>query len=95
MVIDLDPGTSQLTNDVLFGGSPARVLRLSPAGVTALAELRAGPVASPAAAVLARKLTDTGLAHPRPAPAPGPASAPVRRPPQGPDRPRTADPAWM
>jgi len=68
-VIDLDPATSQLTDDVLFGGSPARVLRLSPAGVTALAELRAGPVASPAAAVLARKLTDTGMAHPRPGPA--------------------------
>jgi mycofactocin system glycosyltransferase len=66
--IDLDPGASQLTDDVLFGGSPARVLRLSPAGVTALAELRQGPVASPAAAVLARKLTDTGLAHPRLAP---------------------------
>jgi mycofactocin system glycosyltransferase len=80
MVIDLDPGTSQLTNDVLFGGSPARVLRLSPVGVTALAELQAGPVASPAAAVLARKLTDTGLAHPRPAPAPGPAPAPASGP---------------
>jgi len=76
LAIDLDPGTAQLTNDVLFGGSPARVLRLSRAGVTALAELRAGPVASPAAAVLARKLTDTGLAHPRPAVAPGPAPAP-------------------
>ncbi len=72
LAVDLDPGTSQLTSDVLFGGSPARVLRLSPAGVTALAELRAGPVASPAAAVLARKLTDTGLAHPRPGPAAGP-----------------------
>ncbi len=72
LAVDLDPGTSQLTGDVLFGGSPARVLRLSPAGVTALAELRAGPVASPAGAVLARKLTDTGLAHPRPGPAAGP-----------------------
>jgi mycofactocin glycosyltransferase len=75
LTIELDPGTAQLTNDVLFGGSPARVLRLSRAGVTALAELRAGPVASPAAAVLARKLTDTGLAHPRLAPPPGPAPA--------------------
>jgi GT2 family glycosyltransferase len=65
-VIELEPGTQQLADDVLFGGSPARVLRLSAAGVQALAELRAGPVASAAGAVLARRLTDTGLAHPRP-----------------------------
>jgi mycofactocin glycosyltransferase len=65
LAVELDPGVSQLTGDVLFGGSPARVLRLSPAGVAALAELRQGPVASAAAAVLARRLTDTGLAHPR------------------------------
>ena len=35
-------------------------------GRAALAELRAGPVRSDAAGRLARKLTDTGLAHPRP-----------------------------
>ena len=68
--IDLDADTKQLAGDLLFGGSPARILRLSPDGVAALAELRAGPVASPAAATLARRLTDTGLAHPRPALAP-------------------------
>ena len=69
LAVDLDPGTSQLTSDVLFGGSPARVLRLArPADRPGRAA--AGPVASPAAAVLARKLTDTGLAHPRPGPAP-------------------------
>ncbi len=62
----LDPGTRQLDADTLFGGAPARVLRLSPAGRAALAELRAGPVRSAAAGRLARKLTDTGLAHPRP-----------------------------
>jgi mycofactocin glycosyltransferase len=62
----IDPGTKQLAEDILFGGSPARVLRLSGAGRTALAELRAGPVRSGAAGRLARKLTDTGLAHPRP-----------------------------
>jgi len=67
--IDLDADTKQLTDDVLFGGSPARVLRLNAAGVRALAELRAGPVSSRAAATLARRLTDAGLAHPRPAPA--------------------------
>ncbi len=62
----IDPGTRQLDEDTLFGGSPARVLRLSRTGRAALAELRAGPVRSNAAGRLARKLTDTGLAHPRP-----------------------------
>jgi mycofactocin glycosyltransferase len=64
--VAIDPGTRQLDEDVLFGGSPARVLRLSTAGRAALAELRAGPVRGAAAARLARKLTDAGLAHPRP-----------------------------
>jgi mycofactocin system glycosyltransferase len=71
--IDLDPDTRQMTPEVLFGGSPARVLRLSAAGVQALAELRAGTVVSAAGAALARRLTDSGLAHPRP----GPAAAPL------------------
>jgi mycofactocin system glycosyltransferase len=62
----IDPGTKQLDADTLFGGAPARVLRLSRAGRTALAELRAGPVRRAAAGRLARKLTDAGLAHPRP-----------------------------
>jgi mycofactocin glycosyltransferase len=64
--IELDPGTRQLTDSVLFGGSPARAMRLSPAGCKALAELRQGRVRSAGAGVLARRLTDTGLAHPRP-----------------------------
>ena len=62
----MDPGTKQLDQETLFGGAPARVLRLSAAGRAALAELRAGPVRSTAAGRLARKLTDAGLAHPRP-----------------------------
>ena len=61
-----DSGTRQLEEDILFGGAPARVLRLSQTGRAALAELRSGPVRSGAAGRLARKLTDTGLAHPRP-----------------------------
>src|SRR5262245_64326693 len=64
--VALDPGTKQLDPVTLFGGAPARVLRLSRAGSTALAELRAGPVRSATSGVLARKLTDAGLAHPRP-----------------------------
>jgi mycofactocin glycosyltransferase len=70
IAIDIDPDTRQIVGDVLFGGSPARVLRLNTVGVRALAELRAGPVASAAGAALARRLTDTGLAHPRPGRAP-------------------------
>jgi glycosyltransferase involved in cell wall biosynthesis len=62
----IDPATKQLDTGTLFGGAPARVLRLSRTGRTALAELRAGPVRSAAAGRLARKLTDAGLAHPRP-----------------------------
>jgi mycofactocin system glycosyltransferase len=62
----MDPGMKQLDEETLFGGAPARVLRLSAAGRAALAELRAGPVRTAAAGRLARKLTDTGLAHPRP-----------------------------
>ena len=65
--IELDAGTRQLSDGSLFGGSPARVMRLTPAGTAALAELRAGPVRSPAAGLLARRLTDAGLAHPAPA----------------------------
>ncbi|HYK27817.1 MAG TPA: mycofactocin biosynthesis glycosyltransferase MftF [Streptosporangiaceae bacterium] len=64
--VEMDQDTRQLSDGSLFGGSPARLLRLTPAGHQALAELREGPVRSAAAAVLARRLTDAGLAHPRP-----------------------------
>ena len=66
-----DPQTQFVGTDVLFGGSPPRLLRLNPAGQRALDELRRGPVGSPAAGKLARRLTDTGLAHPRLAGSPG------------------------
>ncbi len=68
--VDID--ADQLDATILYGGSPARFLRLSATGVRALRELRCGPVASPAAALLARRLTDAGLAHPRPPAAPAP-----------------------
>ena len=64
--IAFDPGTRFVGSDVLFGGSPPRLLRLNAAGVRALEELRGGPVGSPDSGRLARRLTDTGLAHPRP-----------------------------
>jgi len=64
--VELDADTKKLSDGSLFGGSPARVLRLTPAGHRALAELQAGPVRSAQAGVLARRLTDAGLAHPVP-----------------------------
>ena len=64
--IAFDPETRFVGSDVLFGGSPPRLLRLNAAGVRALEELRGGPVGSPDSGRLARRLTDTGLAHPRP-----------------------------
>ncbi len=64
--VELDPSARQLTGDAWFGGSPARVIRLTAAGRAAWDELAAGPVGSRAAAALARRLTDAGFAHPRP-----------------------------
>jgi len=62
-----DPGTRLVAEGgVLVGGSPVRVLRLTPAGARAVAEWFAGaPVSdSPAARRLARRLLDTGIAYP-------------------------------
>ena len=78
--IVFDAETVFVGEDVLFGGSPPRLMRLNAAGVAALRELRDGaPVRSAAAGRLARRLTDTGIAHPRPpaAPVPGPAEVTV------------------
>ena len=47
---------------------PTRVVRLTPAGRAVWRRLSAGPVDSPAAGTLARRLTDAGLAHPCPPP---------------------------
>ncbi len=68
--VALDPDTKLLDDLTLFGASPARIMRVSPSGRAALDELLAGQVRSPTGAVLARRLTDAGLLHPRPAPAP-------------------------
>ena len=68
--IELDSDTKQVADDVLFGGSPARLMRFNQSGAGALTELRSEPVRSSAAALLARRLTDAGMAPPRPPPAP-------------------------
>jgi mycofactocin system glycosyltransferase len=64
--VELDPGTKQLTDSLWFGGSPARVLRLTAAGQRAWRTLQNGPVESPATGALARRFIDAGLAHPVP-----------------------------
>jgi mycofactocin system glycosyltransferase len=64
--IVLDGATRQLAHDLWTGGSPRRVLRLTDRGQAAWRELSEGPVATRAGAALARRLTDTGLAHPMP-----------------------------
>src|SRR5689334_1351024 len=64
--VQLDPTVRQIRDDLLIGGVPRRVLRLGPSGVVALAELRGGTVRTANGAALARRLTDAGLAHPRP-----------------------------
>jgi mycofactocin system glycosyltransferase len=61
-----DRTTTQLDERTLWGGSPARVMRLSESGVAAWRELSASGVRSSASGVLARRLTDAGLFHPRP-----------------------------
>ena len=86
-----DPGTRLVAGgSVLVGGSPVRVLRLTPAGARQVAAWFAGaPVAAaPGARALARRLLDAGIAHPDFA-APG---APLDTPGSAVARPR-GDPA--
>jgi len=72
--VALDPSVRVYAGGtVLVGGDPVRVLRLTSAGVDAVAALGAGGRGSPAARRLGRRLVDAGLAHPRP---PGPQGQP-------------------
>jgi mycofactocin glycosyltransferase len=62
-----DPGSRLLAGGtVLVGGSPVRVLRLTPSGARHVADWwRGAPVSrNPKARTLARRLLDTGIAHP-------------------------------
>jgi GT2 family glycosyltransferase len=64
----LDPDTRLVASELLAGGSPRWVLRLSVAGLRALGALKEGRIDSQPAGVLGRRLLDAGMAHPRPAP---------------------------
>ncbi len=69
--ITLDPDAKPLRDGGWFGGSPSRVLRLTRPGAAAWEELRTGTVHSRRAGLLARRLTDAGIAHPVPPLRPG------------------------
>jgi mycofactocin system glycosyltransferase len=64
--VELDPDARPLSCGGWFGARPGRVVRLTEAGASAWAELAAEPIRSRDAAVLARRLTDAGIAHPVP-----------------------------
>lgn len=68
--VRLDPSVRRVDGGrVLIGGSPLRVVRLTPAGAAAVASWEAGgPVGRGAA--LARRLLDAGIAHPVAGPPP-------------------------
>ena len=62
----LDSATKRIDERTLLGGWPSRMLRLSPRGAEALQEIDRAPLQSTRSRLLARRLTDAGLAHPRP-----------------------------
>lgn len=64
--VELDPDARELTPGLWWGGRPARVLRLTEDGRAAWDQLCRGPVRTRAEGLLARRLTDAGIAHPVP-----------------------------
>lgn len=67
--IALDPGVRRIdAGSVLIGGSPVRILRLTPAGQRLVDDLEGGATIpqSKGAGALVRRLLDAGMAHPRP-----------------------------
>jgi mycofactocin glycosyltransferase len=77
--VALDPTVRWVDSGTLVGGSPTRLLRLSPSGRALVRDLAAGAPVPPSAAArdLVRRLLDGGMAHPRPAAAPGPPAVAV------------------
>ena len=64
--LELDRRSRRPAPGLVSGGSPLRLLKLSPAGAGVLDDLLAAPLFGAAAGALARRLTDSGIAHPRP-----------------------------
>ncbi|MEO9138293.1 MAG: mycofactocin biosynthesis glycosyltransferase MftF [Jatrophihabitans sp.] len=66
--IEFDRDAREIHPGVWFGGRPARVLTFTPAGRAALRRLRNQPVLDRVDGLVARRLTDVGIAHPVPPP---------------------------
>lgn len=64
--VELAPDVRRPAPAVLFGGMPPRMMRLSTRGADLVSALGTRPVSDGASARLARRLTDAGLAIPRP-----------------------------
>jgi mycofactocin system glycosyltransferase len=75
--VALDRSAREVAPGVWCGGTPTRVVRLTGAGQSVWRVLLAGEVDSVASGVLARRLTDGGLAHPCPPVATDPADVTV------------------
>ncbi len=79
MPVELDPETVIKPDGTVFGGSPARLFRLNPAGQEAFSQLRSGVVGTAAAAARGRRVSAAGLVHP---PRPGRAEDAEQRQPR-------------
>ncbi|MGH8981060.1 MAG: glycosyltransferase [Acidimicrobiales bacterium] len=75
--VELAPGIRHPSPGVVFGGTPPRLLRLSARGVALMSGFSSAPVGAGASAVLARRLTDAGIAVPRPERAHAPPAPPA------------------
>lgn len=71
--VEIAPEVQRLTPTALFGGTPPRIVRLGRRGAVLVSAFAHEPVRAGASAQLARRLTDAGLATPRP----GPVTEPV------------------
>ena len=85
----IDGAVRRPRSQVLVGGTPLRVLKLTGAGAALVTRWEAGSPIGPStgARTLAARLVDAGLAHPRPAGSPPQLEAavviPVRDDPEG------------
>lgn len=75
--VEVDPDTRTLDEGILFGGSPARIMRLTDVGRACLDALAVGPIQTRQAGVLARRLTDANAAQPQPPALVGPVDVTV------------------
>lgn len=75
--VQVEPDTRTLEEGILFGGSPARIMRLTEVGRACLDALAERPIQTRQAGVLARRLTDANAAQPQPPTLVGPVDVTV------------------